>query len=86
MGRLDEIMAEVKATQDRIAAIAAGGPRPLSFPCRHGGCVAVTEDASKTGRWRATRIDEHGEPTGHTEAEDFHEALKTANYRGAVFP
>lgn len=84
MDRLDEIMAEVRTTQDRIASLVAAGPRPLVFPCRHGGRVAVSEDARRRGKWRATHVNADGEPTGHTEAEDFHESLKAAHHRGAV--
>jgi hypothetical protein len=84
MDTLSEIMAAVVAAKARMDALAAGDERGLVFPCRHGGKVVVSRDASKPGSWRATRLDESGEPTGHTEAQTFRDAIRAAYDRGAV--
>jgi hypothetical protein len=83
MATLAELMAEVVATRARIAALAEE-EKCLVFTCRHGGRVVVSRDASKPGAWRATRVDEAGEPTGHTEAQTFRDAIRAAYDRGAA--
>jgi hypothetical protein len=80
---LDELMAQASAVRVRIAELAAQGPRSMAFRAGGGGSVVVSPDASKPGRWRATRIDAAGEPTGHMEAPDIGAALKVAHECGA---
>lgn len=58
--------------------------KPGAFHLRRGvGCVVVSRDASKPGKWRSTRIDEFGNPTGHVEANSLLEALRYAQQDGA---
>lgn len=83
MSRIDEILARVDAVNERLRELADGGPRPLSFPCAHGGTILVTLCPSELGKWRATRLDEDGEPTGHSARDDFPSALRAAHERGA---
>lgn len=83
MDSLSELIAAAAASRARLAELAGGAPRPVAFHRKGGGVVVVSPDASKPGRWRATRIDADGMPTGHTEAEDFPGALKVAHECGA---
>lgn len=83
MATLAEIMSEVAVAKTRREAVAAEGERNLVFPCQHGGRIAVTRDASAPGKWRATRIDEDGEPTGHSTRNTFRDAIEAAYERGA---
>ncbi len=80
---LAELIAHASACRERIAKLAASTPRPMAFPDKRGGSVVVSPDASKPGRWRATRLDADGMPTGHTEAPDFATALRVAYECGA---
>lgn len=80
---LAELIAHATASRERLDELAAGTPRPMSFPGKCGGSVVVSPDASKPGRWRATRLDADGTPTGHTEAPDFAAALRVAYECGA---
>lgn len=85
MGRpLSELFAHVAAVQAEIERIASGEPRPLSFRCAHGGTILVTRCASEPGKWRATRIDEDGEPSGHSARDTFADAVRAAYDRGAA--
>lgn len=78
------IVAKAQRERERVAELAAAGPRSLSFPMKRGGGTAVVSpDAAKPGRWRVTRLDFEGEPTGHVEAEDFRGALEEARQSGA---
>src|SRR5690606_10260403 len=67
----DALLSRVKQKRAAINAVIEGGPRPVQFVARDGGMILVSEDPSKPGRWRATKIDKAGEPTGHIEAADF---------------
>src|SRR5262249_8478140 len=66
-----------------MRALANQGESLIAFNHPAGGHVMVTRDPSKAGRWRATRVDAAGEPLGHVEAENHHEAIKRAHDYGA---
>jgi 8-oxo-dGTP diphosphatase len=80
---LAEIIARTKAVEHHIRRLASSGATEHVFPHPAGGSVLVARDPSKPGGWRATRIDAAGEPLGHVEALDVHQAIKHAHSYGA---
>lgn len=68
----------------RVALLRAMGgvPTPFAAPCSgtyEGTTIVVHRDTypGRVGQWRVTRF-EAGEPFGHADAADFHEALSEA--------
>jgi len=77
------LCAEQDRRRDALEALKASAPRPLRFQAKWDseGCVLVSRDPSKPGRWRVTRFareDGQWEPLGHREAEDFPKAVELA--------
>lgn len=68
--------AEWVARQEALEALVAKGPHKLVVPFRYdrGDIAVVTPDLQKEGEWRATYLDDEGEPYGHRESSTW-EAL-----------
>ena len=78
---LKALIADAKAKNDRLDALAAAGERPIEVPRRDGqGSILVGPDVRRPGMWMSGYIDPDGTPTGHVEADSYREALE--NVRG----
>jgi 8-oxo-dGTP pyrophosphatase MutT (NUDIX family) len=80
---LEEIMGRVQQVHAHIKTLADQGPMGHVFKHPQGGHVMTSRDARVNGGWRATRLDAQGNPTGHIEASNHHEAIKRAHEMGA---
>jgi hypothetical protein len=81
---IGELIAEVGSTLAELERIASGPETSMRFQCHQGGVILVTRCASEPGKWRATSIDEHGVPTGHSARSTFRDVIRAAYDRGAV--
>ncbi len=77
-GGLKDIMAKVEARNVAIKAFTAKGEKKIAGEGKDGKQVAVTPDLNKPGIWRVTSIDKDGEPMGHAEHANYHDAVKSA--------
>jgi hypothetical protein len=78
---LKALIADAKAKNDRLDALAAAGERPIEVPRSDGqGSILVGPDVRRPGKWMSGYIDPDGTPTGHVEADSYREALE--NVRG----
>ena len=79
---LDPLIQQAKANIAMVNKVAAQNPRPMLFGNKKGnqhGFVSV--DPSKPNQWRITHFVK-GEPSGHTEAVSFSDAIKKAHSSG----